>query len=497
MNNVVFGTCIFVLCSLVYYYSWKFHSKNNFRLSIILLIIGGLVLRIYAASDFYLHQWDESFHALVSKNLIHHPFLFTLYDNPVLPYDYKSWTTNHIWLHKPPLPLWAMASSIWIFGVNEFAVRFPSVILSAIRIWLTYEIARYFFNRRIAFLSSFLFSIHGLIIAAATGRIGQDHIDTFFLFFTELAVFFSIRFVQKEKIIYTFLAGVSIGAAILSKWMPALIVLPIWFLIMVHSKKFTKKSILFHFLLLTGICTIVFLPWQIYIFQMFPLEANWEMNSYKKHITEVLEGHGGLFYYYFDWLRIIYGDLVYLPVIWFLWKTFRHLKNYPLLIFTIWFLIPYIFFSLAKTKTINYTLFTSPAIFIITSVFWHYLYFFRKKIKYKWLVYSILFLLIALPIRYTTERIRCFEVRETNPQWAKELREFSNNIHSDSIVMFNIKRPIETMFYTHATAYTTIPQKTEIEKIMQKGYIIYLNDDGKLDESIKGIHGINIIKFTE
>ena len=251
MNNLIFGIVVFIICLAGYYLSFRYHFRNNYKSSFILLIICGAILRIYVGADFYIHQWDESFHALVAKNILQHPFVMTLYDNPVLPYDYKNWAANHIWLHKPPLPIWTIASSMMLFGVNEFAVRLPSVIFSILGIWLTYEIAKHFFNKRVAFISSFLFSIHGLVIEAATGRIGQDHVDTFFLFFIELAVFFSIRYVQKEKIIYTFLTGISIGAAILSKWLPALIVLPIWLLIFLHSKKFSTKFIFYHFLLIT------------------------------------------------------------------------------------------------------------------------------------------------------------------------------------------------------------------------------------------------------
>ena len=75
-----------------------------------------------------IHYWDESFHAIVSRNLTKHPFLFTLYDQPWLAFDYKNWGGNHIWLHKPPLAMWKICLSYWTFGFNTFALRFPSAI---------------------------------------------------------------------------------------------------------------------------------------------------------------------------------------------------------------------------------------------------------------------------------------------------------------------------------------------------------------------------------
>ena len=52
--------------------------------------------------------------------LITHVLLF------IFPYKYQDWTSNHVWLHKQPLPLWSMSASLWMFGINEIAVRLPA-----------------------------------------------------------------------------------------------------------------------------------------------------------------------------------------------------------------------------------------------------------------------------------------------------------------------------------------------------------------------------------
>lgn len=59
------------------------------------------------------------------------PLAPMLRTEPVLDYNYKDWSNNHIWLHKQPLFLWQMAISMKIFGVNEFGLRFPSAFLCA------------------------------------------------------------------------------------------------------------------------------------------------------------------------------------------------------------------------------------------------------------------------------------------------------------------------------------------------------------------------------
>jgi len=338
-------------------------------IAVLLLMICGLALRIFTSSDFFLHTWDERYHALVAKNLLNHPFTPTLYDNPILPYDYKIWVGNHIWVHKQPLPLWTMAASMWLFGANEIALRLPSIILTTIGIWLTFFIGSYFFNKKIGYLAAFFFSINGLIIELTAGRVATDHIDIFFLFFVELAVVFSILFAQRKKSVFNLLAGVSIGAAILSKWLPALIVVPIWLLIIIDSEKFKIKKIISHFIILLTTCCLIFLPWQIYIFSAFPLEANWEASFNFKHITEVLDEQTGPFYYFIGKIRINYGELIYMPLIWFLWKSLNNLKDKKRLAISIWVLVPLLFFSITKTKMQAYILFISPALFLMTAEF--------------------------------------------------------------------------------------------------------------------------------
>lgn len=458
-------------------------------------MVCGLALRIYTSSDFFLHSWDERYHALVAKNLINHPLTPTLYDNPVLPYDYKNWVGNHIWVHKQPLPLWTMAASMWLFGVNEIALRLPSIILTTIGIWLSFIIGSYFINKKVGYLTAFFFSINGLIIELSGGRVATDHIDIFFLFFIELAIVFSILFAQKKKPVFNLLSGVSIGAAILSKWLPALIVVPIWLLIVMDTGKFRPKEIFFHFIILLISCTLIFLPWQLYIFSAFPLEANWEASFNFKHITEVLEERTGPFYYFLDKIRINYGELIYLPLIWFLWKTLKNLKNKKQIAVLIWVLIPLLFFSITKTKMQAYLLFISPALFLMTSDFFFMLNEYKKTHKLKWFYYLILILLIALPIRYMIERVKPFEQNNRNPNWAIELRKLNDKKIANG-VLFNYDKPIEAMFYTNIISYPHIPDSIQIIDLIADGYTVIINDNGSLPNGIKTMKGITIERLN-
>lgn len=492
MNDLFYAIPTIILCAIGYYFSWRQYSRKKFIIAVLLLIVCGFTLRIYTSSDFFLHTWDERYHALVAKNLINHPLTPTLYDNPILPYDYHGWTGNHIWVHKQPLPLWTMAASMWLFGVNEIALRFPSILLSTIGIWLSFFIGRYFFNEKIGYLTAFFFSINGLIIELTAGRVATDHIDIFFLFFIELGVVFSILFAQKQKTVFNVLAGISIGAAILSKWLPALIVVPIWLLIVMDSGKFKTKEIICQLIILMTTCILIFLPWQLYIYQVYPAEATWETNFNFKHIIEVVEERTGPFYYFFDKIRINYGELIYLPFIWFLWRTFKNLHNKKQLAVSIWVLIPLLFFSIAQTKMQAYILFISPALFLMTSAFFFMINDYKNKShKLKWLYNLILILLIALPIRYMIERVKPFQQNNRNPDWAIELRKLNDKNIANG-VLFNYDKPIEAMFYTNLIAYPHIPDSNKIIDLIADGYKIIINDNGALPNNIKTMKSITI-----
>jgi 4-amino-4-deoxy-L-arabinose transferase-like glycosyltransferase len=472
MDNLYFGILVFFICTIGFYFSWKFHSGNRIIPALILLTLCGIILTIYISSDFFLHEWDERFHALVAKNLINQPFIPKLYAHPLIPYDYKNWGSNYIWVHKQPVPLWGMALSLRIAGINEFAVRLPSIILSTGGILITYYIACYLYDSKVAFISAFLFAINGKIIALAGGRDATDHIDIFFLFFVSLAVVMAIKFVKSKNQSYNILCGISIGLAILSKWLPALIVLPIWFLLVLDSRKFNRIEIIKNSAILLAVTVLIFLPWQIYVFYRFPLEAKWEAGFNFKHLTEGLEGHGRPFSYHFLQLGQMYGELVYLPILWCMYKAVFNRLNYKRLIVLIWVLVPLLFFSFSKTKMPAYTLFSSPAVFIIAGLFFVFVKRYSKKFRYRMASIAIMVLLIALPVRQCITKTGMFQKYDRNPQWVKDIKELKplGRKYDGKLVIFNTDRPIETMFYVDCIAYSILPSNERISELEKKGY---------------------------
>ena len=115
-----------------------FHGSDKqwarYSLPLFVVILSSGLLKLRHLGHPSLHSPDECCHALVAKNLLKHPLKPTLIDTPYLPTFAFDWGANHVWLHKPILGLWQIAGSYWLFGVNTWALRFPSVILSTLAV---------------------------------------------------------------------------------------------------------------------------------------------------------------------------------------------------------------------------------------------------------------------------------------------------------------------------------------------------------------------------
>ncbi len=496
MENLIFQILFLTACITTYFYSAKLFLNSKLQTALLLLIVAGLALRLFTSCDFFLHIWDERYHALVAKNMIAHPFTPTLYETPLIPFDYKEWYNSKIFVHKQPMPLWVMAGSMSVFGINEIALRLPGILISSLAIYFTFLIGKYFYNEKVGFIAAFLHSVNGLIIELTAGRVATDHYDSYFLFFIELAILLSIKYIQTKKIIFNVLVGISIGLAILTKWLPALIVLPIWILIVKQSGYFTMKQILIQFIIIIGVCVMVFMPWQIYIENMWPAETAWEKEFNRMHITQVLDGQVGAWWYFLNRIRINYGELIYLPLIWFFYKYCKDHLDLKKLALLIWFIIPIIFFSFVKTKMQGYILFTAPALFIVTAAFIVYLSELQLQSYKKFAVRFLIFLILILPIRYGMERVKVFSDKDRSPEWVVSLKILdTSNIKNG--VLFNYSRPIEAMFYTDLIVYAQMPDQKLVMELQNKGYTILINDNGKIPMELSSINGLIIKKFVD
>ncbi len=349
-------------------------SLPAISLVIVLLLSFGLKLNNLGHRSF--GSVDESCHALVAKNLLKHPFKPTLIDVPYLPYSAATWSENHIWLHKPILPLWQICVSYWILGVSTLALRLPSAILSTFAAGLTYLIGTQFLTRRAAVIAAAIQAFSGFIMQLTHGYQFSDAIDISLLFYCELGIYGLVRAVRSGKWRFVLLAGIAQGLAFLSKSYPAFIITGVAFAVWL-APKFSlakKEECRLRGQHILGILiTTIFIagPWMVYTVFQYPVEFKIEHNYIFRHLTEDVEGWQAPWYKVFLYSSQIFNLFtipVAVAVCCSIPRLFRE-KNISLCLFYAWgfgILIP---FSLATTKTPSATLISIPAFLLILGDF--------------------------------------------------------------------------------------------------------------------------------
>mgnify|MGYP001273077504 CR=1 FL=1 len=118
-------------------------NKNNLISSLLLaaLLIIGFFYRIYGLNNNYSFWTDENHVAIFVRAILER-------GKPILLNGHT--TGIYQWLQY-----WLSSISSKIFGLNEFAIRFPSIIFGVLTIWAIYLLGKELFNRNVGLLSAF------------------------------------------------------------------------------------------------------------------------------------------------------------------------------------------------------------------------------------------------------------------------------------------------------------------------------------------------------
>jgi len=239
--------------------------------------------------------WDELYHALVARNLMKHFLKPTFYDQPYLPYDYRGWWQgNHIWLHKSPYAMWQIAISYHIFGVNTFALRFPSLIMSSLAVFITYMIGSELYDKKVGLIAASLQAISPLMMNLVYGYMFSDHINAALIFWVELSCYLLIKGIKTGKTKYYIWSGVAQGFGYLSKSYLCLvsfgILVVIFALTRMNILKPYKENINTKRVLLQILFSIlVVAPWVIFCLIEYPEEFIYENQRVLDHLNTEIE----------------------------------------------------------------------------------------------------------------------------------------------------------------------------------------------------------------
>ena len=287
-----------------------------------------------------LFDWDEVNFAECAREMI-------------VSKDYFNVTINfQAFWEKPPLFIWMQALSMLVFGINEFAARFPNVIAAVFTLLALYRFGKEFFDEKFGIAWSALYACSILPFMYFNSGI----IDPWFNFFIFSGIIYFYKGSQDKTLRNFMLSGVFIGLAILTKGPVALLLIggafAVYFLFN-RFKDFPSFGKIAIFL-----CTTFFIGslWFLLLFATGHQEIIQEFITYQVRLFQTQDaGHGGPLYYH--WIILLFGVF---PASFFLVGYLRNkeIKRTSLDIIVhgmLWFTL--ILFSIVKTKIVHYSSF--------------------------------------------------------------------------------------------------------------------------------------------
>ena len=268
---------------------------------------------------------------------------------------------------KPVLIHWLQAASVWVLGLNEFALRLPSALAAALWCWLIF-----LFTKR---YTSTVTALYAAIITASSVQISliakAAIADALLNLFLSGALFSIYLFYQSRELRYVYLSAAAMALGFLTKG-PVAVVIPLavsllFFLSKGEFRIWLKAVFNLRALALFGLLA---LPW--YVAQYLRQGDAFIQGFFFKHniarFGETFEQHGGGFFYFIP--VVLIGLLPYTAL---LLKTFTRsseivkddLRRYLL----IWFLFVLVLFSFSGTKLPHYAVYGYPAAIILMAMY--------------------------------------------------------------------------------------------------------------------------------
>jgi len=191
------------------------------------LLAVGVYLYYFKLDTWTFMSYDEALYAYAARDILQN-------GNWAAPHLY--WPTYGIevsyipFLEKPPGFIWLTAVSMAIFGVSEFAARFPSATFSVMTGGLAYIVGRHLFDRRTGLISGVIWLTTPYVYAGTNGgRMATT--DAAWVFFGTLFIFgVWIAFIDEDDRGYSLVAVGALGALMVKGFAAgvyALVVIPI------------------------------------------------------------------------------------------------------------------------------------------------------------------------------------------------------------------------------------------------------------------------------
>ena len=259
---------------------------------------------------------------------------------------------------KPPLFIWMQVLSMQLFGINEFAARFPNAIAGICTIFLLWFAGRRIFSTRFAILWIALYL--GSMLPFFYFRSGI--IDPWFNLFIISGVLFLIFFHERRKgetgITILCFSALSIGLAILTKGPVAVLILILTFIIWLAFNKFRLNASIWHVVLYFSLVALTGGFWFLLQIANGNMDLVLEFIRYQIRLFSTQDaGHGGFFLYHV--VVLLFGvfpaSVLAIPVLLGEPEADSSLQKQSFLWMQILFWVVLVLFSIVKTKIVHYS----------------------------------------------------------------------------------------------------------------------------------------------
>ena len=362
-------------------------NSYSYRSKLVFLLVSILYFYNFHVNDIWTP--NESFYAESVREMFKSGNFFDINYNYEARYN------------KPPLTYWVIALSSYVFGLNEFGIRLPIVLMALGSIWLTYLFGKNMFGEKGGFYSLIIVSL-GLQLLAVKQYASPETPLTFFFTLT-LYWFYRAYKLKSDK--YLFGSYLALGLTVLTKGFPYIIVISgiIGLYILLDNRKDwkqLKKNILFLKLPIgLTLVGIVGLSWVVFMYINYG-DSFWEI-YHRETIGRALEKKSkGLqpFFYIgvIAWSIIPYSLSFFYSIIY--WINNRKYIDKIILPIS-WVIIMLLIFTVSKGKIPTYMIQAHPALaLMLVPVF------LNTEVRLKTLEYihSLMFIMLIIGTFYLT-----------------------------------------------------------------------------------------------
>ena len=122
-----------------------------------------------------------------------------------------TWRPDYNYLDKPPLLFWLSAFSFSIFGLNHFAYRLPSILISLLGMFSTYKLGKRLYNEQVGLYASIIYAAN-FAVFVINHDVRTDTMLSGFVIFSIWQLYEYLLTKNKVSFILAFI-GIGLGMA--------------------------------------------------------------------------------------------------------------------------------------------------------------------------------------------------------------------------------------------------------------------------------------------